>query len=94
MCVDLRRAEQADDERYLQYRALSSAAVASLVAGVLSVSTFLSWLFLAFPLIGISLGSYAWRKIRSRPDELAGLPLAKAGLALSALFAPDPVPAG
>jgi hypothetical protein len=87
MSVELGQTDQADNEQYLQYRALSTAAVASLVAGVLSFSIFLGWIFLGIPLLGLLLGAYAWRKIRSRPDELAGLPVAKAGFALSATLA-------
>ena len=87
MSVDIQRFQQADDDPFLQYRALSRAAVASLVAGVASVSALLAWICVAFPVLGILLGAYALRSIRSRPDELAGLPVAKAGLALSALFA-------
>jgi hypothetical protein len=87
MSVDVgRRVRPDDDEQFLEYRALSTAAVASLVAGVLSLTAPLAWIFLAFPVLGLALGLIAWRRIRSRPDELAGLPLAKAGLALSAVF--------
>jgi hypothetical protein len=87
MSVDLQRSEQADDDPFLQYRALSRVAVASLVVGVASLTALLAWVWLAVPVAGILLGAYAWRRIRNRPDELAGLPMAKAGLALSALFA-------
>ncbi|HEX4146034.1 MAG TPA: DUF4190 domain-containing protein [Pirellulales bacterium] len=87
MSVDLERFEQAGDDPFLQYRALSRAAVASLVAGVASFTALLAWPCLGIPVVGILLGSYAWRSIRNRPDELAGLPVAKAGVALSALFA-------
>ncbi|HEY1783906.1 MAG TPA: DUF4190 domain-containing protein [Pirellulales bacterium] len=87
MSVDLQRSEQADDDPFLQYRALSRAAVASLVAGIASLSALLTWFCLVFPVMGLLLGIYGWRAIRSRPDELAGLSVAKAGLALSALFA-------
>jgi hypothetical protein len=87
MSVDVQRSEQTDDDPFLQYRALSRTAVASLVAGIASLTALLAWVCLAFPVLGILLGALAWRAIRSRPDELAGLPVAKAGLALSALFA-------
>jgi hypothetical protein len=87
MSVDLQPFEQADNDPFLQYRALSRSAVASLVAGIASLSALLTWFCLAFPVMGILLGCYAWRTIRNRPDELAGLSVAKAGLALSALFA-------
>jgi hypothetical protein len=86
MSVDVGRVESPDDEQFLEYRALSTVAVASLVAGVLSLAAPLSWLCLGFPIAGLILGTLAWRQISARPDELAGLSLAKAGLGLSALF--------
>src|ERR1700722_10403601 len=86
MSVDLQRSEQADDDPFLQYRAMSRVAVASLVVGIASLSALLAWIFLVVPVAGLLLGVYAWRSIRSRPDELAGLSVAKAGLVLSALF--------
>ena len=79
MSVDIQRFEQADDDPALQYRAMSRTAVASLVAGIASLSAPLAWICVAFPVLGLLLGLYAWRAIRSRPDELAGLPVAKAG---------------
>ncbi|HTU25139.1 MAG TPA: DUF4190 domain-containing protein [Pirellulales bacterium] len=86
MSVDLEHSQQADDP-FLQYRALSKVAVASLVLGVASLTAALAWVFIPLPLAGILLGVVALRSIRSRPDELAGIQVAKAGLALSALFA-------
>ena len=86
MSVDIQRFEQADDDPFLQYRALSRAAVASLVAGVASLSALLSWICIAFPVIGHPAGRLCLAEHPQRPDELAGLPVAKAGLALSALF--------
>src|SRR5580704_7338987 len=86
MSVDVGRVESPDDKQYLEYRALSAVAVASLVAGVLSLAAPLSWLCLGFPIAGLILGTLAWRQISARPDELAGLSLAKAGVGLSALF--------
>ena len=44
MSVDLQRVETADEDQFLQYRALSTPAVASLVLGVLSLSAVLAWI--------------------------------------------------
>ncbi|MBL9125331.1 MAG: DUF4190 domain-containing protein [Planctomycetaceae bacterium] len=65
------------------YRALSSTAVASLVAGVLSVLCFLGWSMAILPLLGVLLGARALWSIRRTPDELTGKRLAVAGIVLS-----------
>lgn len=71
---------------YYQYRALSSLAVGSFVFGLLSATSILDWSLLAVPLVGILLGTFAWRQVRARRGELAGEGMAKAGLALSIVF--------
>jgi hypothetical protein len=68
------------------YRALSSTAVASLVAGLLSVLCFFGWPLAVIPLLGFLLGIRALWRIRRYPDELTGTRLAMAGIVLSVLF--------
>lgn len=68
------------------YRALSSTAVASLVAGVLSVLCFFGWSLAVIPLLGVLLGLRALWRIRRLPDELTGGWLAVTGIALSTVF--------
>jgi hypothetical protein len=74
-------------EDYLQYRALSTAAVAALIVGLLSPVAILGWTLLVVPLIGIPLSLFALAKVRKHHQELTGEGLAKAGLALSLAFA-------
>jgi hypothetical protein len=74
-------------ERYEQYRALSTSAVASLIVGLLSCAAILDWPLVAIPLMGIPLSLFALIKIKRHADELTGAGLARAGLALSLLFA-------
>lgn len=69
-----------------EYRSLSSAAVASVVAGGLSVLSFLSYLFFVLPFCGLLLGLVALQRIRQNPAELSGEKLALAGIAMSLAF--------
>ena len=78
--------ERRSADTYEQYRALSSAAVASLIVGVLSAMAILGWSLVAVPIVGVVLGTYAWLHVRSRADELSGAGIARAGLALSCFF--------
>ncbi len=78
-------APPADD--YQQYRALSTAAVASLIVGLLSPVAILSWPMLVVPVIGIPLSLWALVKVRRNRQEMTGEGPAKAGLALSLAFA-------
>jgi hypothetical protein len=86
MSVELDRNES-DTEVYEQYRALSTSAVASLIVGLLSCVAVLDWSLLAIPLIGIALSAFALVRVRRKRAELSGESLARAGLALSLLFA-------
>lgn len=76
----------AADSEYIQYRALSSLAVTSLVVGLFSALALLDWMGAVIPLVGILVGALAWRQIQRRPDELSGLGIARAGLLLSIVF--------
>jgi hypothetical protein len=68
------------------YRALSTAAVASLVLGVLSILSLLDWWLALIPMAGVILGIVALRKIRKQPEEYTGRGAAIAGIALGVLF--------
>ena len=72
-----------DFDREPQYRALSPAAVLALGLGLLSGLAFFDWVWAVFPAVGIVAGITAWRRIRSRPGELTGAPLAILGVVLS-----------
>lgn len=68
------------------YRALSSTAVASLIAGLLSVLCFFGWSLAVIPAMGLLLGVRALWRIRRRPDEFTGGRIATAGILLSVVF--------
>ena len=86
MSVDLEPLEASETSLELQYRSLSSSAVASLVIGLLSCLAILAWSMVMIPIVGVMLGVYACTTIRRRSDELAGMPLARLGLGLSLTF--------
>lgn len=87
MSVDLEQVESSDVDHYLQYRALSSVAVASLILGLASVFSFTAWWYLAVPAIGFALGWVGYRRVARLRHELSGKGVAAAGMVLSALFA-------
>lgn len=93
MSVDLKRSTADPADEFLQYRALSSLAVISLAAGLLSGLALFDWFWIVLPISGVLLGVAAWRKVKSRPDELTGLLLAKIGLCSPCCFC-LPVPPG
>ncbi|MDR3183432.1 MAG: DUF3299 domain-containing protein [Planctomycetaceae bacterium] len=74
-------------EELTDYRSLTAESVGSLILGVLSLLTFISGLFVIFPLLGIILGTLAIRKILHASKELGGLGFASAGVALSVICA-------
>lgn len=86
MSIELEHRDSSSTDVYEHYRALSSAAVVSLGLGLFSALAILDWIWVAVPVFGILAGVYAVRQVRRRSDELAGLGLAKAGLALSVFF--------
>jgi hypothetical protein len=79
--------DETPEADYASYRAISPAAVGSLVLGLASVSAFINWWLVVIPIAGVLLGIFAWRQISERSDELTGRPLALAGVALSAACA-------
>ncbi|MDR2642224.1 MAG: DUF4190 domain-containing protein [Planctomycetaceae bacterium] len=69
------------------YKSLTAETVGSLILGILSILTFISVLFLIFPLMGMILGIIAIRKILNAPEVLSGLGIASAGVAISFIAA-------
>jgi hypothetical protein len=82
MSVDVAQNPESVADDYRQYRALSSLAVVSLVAGVLSALTFLDWMLAAIPIAGIVAGALALRRIRSAPEAYTGEHMALIGTLL------------
>jgi hypothetical protein len=87
MSVEFDTAHAAESEGYLQYRALSSAAVAGLILGMLSPLAMLDWIWVVLPIAGLVVSAVAWRRVSRHRDDLTGMGLAKAGFALSLVFA-------
>ncbi len=73
-------------EQHVRYRALSRAAVISLVCGLASFLTVVNWFFALAPIVGIVSGAMAVRRIRRAPNELTGMSMARAGVWLSVIF--------
>ncbi|MDR1924481.1 MAG: hypothetical protein LBQ66_08900 [Planctomycetaceae bacterium] len=69
-------------DELVDYRSLTAESVGSLVLGFLSVLTFISMLFVVFPLMGMVLGIIAIRKILNAPEALGGLGISSVGVAL------------
>lgn len=88
MSVDLASPRPATsvEPGYETYRAMSSAAVAALVLGVLSPVALFDVTFSLVPLCGVLVAIRALWSIRRLPEELTGRGLAIAGLACSAVF--------
>jgi len=74
------------ESHHVRYRAVIPTAVVSLVCGIASPLTFLSWYLAVIPVLGIVFGRVAVLQIRERPTELAGRSLAWTGAILSAVF--------
>jgi hypothetical protein len=68
------------------YRALSTAAVASLALGILSALALLDWALVLIPIAALALGLLALRQINRRRDEYTGRKLAIAGSGLALVF--------
>lgn len=86
MSIAVERPVVSDAAELEQYRALSSAAVASVVVGLLSVLSAVSWILGLIPAFGILLGLHALWRIRRFPEELTGRGVALGGITLSLLF--------
>lgn len=86
MSVDIADEPNTLADDYRQYRALSTLAVVSFVAGVLSGVTFLGWTLAAIPMVGIVAGVLALRQIRANPDGYTGEHFALVGTLLCGLL--------
>jgi len=86
MSVDIDSIESAESEDQLQYRAISSAAVASVILGLLSFLACLDWMWIFIPVMGIVVGLFAVARISRRRDEFTGTGVAKLGVALSMIL--------
>ena len=71
---------------YGRYRAMSVAAVTSLVFGAVSVLTFVHWAMGLVPAAGVLAGILALRQIRHAPEEYTGGGLAWLGIGLCVAF--------
>jgi len=69
------------------YRSLTAESVGSFILGFLSILMFVSAIFVIFPIMGIVLGIMAIRKILQASQELSGLGISTAGVALSVVLA-------
>ncbi len=78
--------DQAGRRQHGSYRHVSRAAVWSLIFGLASVVTPLSWFLGVIPAIGIGLAWWALVRIRDYPSELTGRYMAVAGLSVSAVL--------
>ncbi len=76
----------AADEEVASYRAISSLAVAGLLAGLLSPLAMVAASLWLTPLVAVVLSSLALRRIATRSPELVGRPAALAGLLLGTAF--------
>jgi hypothetical protein len=76
----------AADDEVVRYRALSSLAVAGLLAGLLSPLAMLAVPLWLVPLAAVALSATALRQIAARWPDLTGRPAALAGLLLGAAF--------
>ena len=80
---------QNDHSQYEQYRAISIAAVVTLVLGLMSLFSLLGVIWdapasvLAIPILGTVVGWLAIRKLKRRSNELTGMPVAVTGAILS-----------
>lgn len=78
--------DELSPEESEDYRSLTAESVGSLILGFLSVLTFVSVVFIVFPIMGIVLGLLAIRKILRASEVLSGLGISTAGVALCLLF--------
>lgn len=85
MSVDLDHQPTTAQDEYTQYRALSMAAVVTLVFGIVSLAGLVFPVLLWIPLVGIGFGVVALRRLSRQRDELTGRRAALTGLVLSVL---------
>lgn len=86
MSTEVATMDTHNEEGFEPYRAVSKAAVVSLILGVVSALGLLSTSFLLIGPVGFALGLLGWRSIARYPAELTGKPAAMIGMTLSAIF--------
>jgi hypothetical protein len=86
MSVDVAGGPDLVEEDYRRYKALSTLAVVSFVAGILSALAFAGWSLAAIPMVGIVAGLLALRQIRANPDVYTGEHFALVGTLLCGLL--------
>ncbi|MDR2346470.1 MAG: hypothetical protein LBE18_10415 [Planctomycetaceae bacterium] len=74
-------------DELIDYKSLAAETIGSLILGFLSILTFISILFLIFPIMGIVIGIIAIRKILNAPEVLSGLGISSCGVVLCVIFA-------
>ena len=82
------------DNEFPAYRAISGAAVASLLLGLTSILCFADYRFLGVAAAAVILGILASRKIARLSDILTGKRMAEVGMALGLVFAISSVTVG
>lgn len=75
-----------DDEDLVRYKALSVAAIASLVLALFSFLALTYWMLLLVPVVSIVLALVALRRIAANPSQLTGRVPALLALALAVFF--------
>lgn len=68
-----------------RYRAVAGTAIAAAVAAALSPLAFFDWSLVLVPILGVVLGTLAYRTISQRPEEFTGRPLALGAVIVSAI---------
>ncbi|MFO0915464.1 MAG: DUF3299 domain-containing protein [Pirellulales bacterium] len=83
MSVAIQMSSDNDSHDYSQYRSLSFLAISASIWGVLSLSAFLFVPLLSIAVVGVLVAALAMRNVRRHADEVSGMGLARAGMALS-----------
>lgn len=86
MSIETKTVESASEAGFAPYRAVSKAAIVSLILGLASAFGLTSVTLLSLALVGLALGLIGWRGIVRYPAELTGKPLAILGVVLSSVF--------
>lgn len=83
MSAELQMSSAADDVVEFPYRAMSTAAIISIVFAVLAIFGFLFWPVLVLSILGTVLAVSGLRKIQLFPDEFDGKKIAVTGIVLN-----------
>jgi hypothetical protein len=74
-----------DQQQYLQYRAVSVSAIATIILAIVSLPALAFAKLLVLPGLGVLIGGYSVVTIRKRQDEFVGYNLARTGLAICSI---------